>query len=432
MKQQSEYEIRLRAIRDYEETGSFKQAMESARRSRGWLAKWIRRYRVGGQDGLLDRSRAPLHIRNRTSERLIRKILALRDELEAHKSRRAAFAGMGAETIHHELSVRGVRQLPSLSAIEKILARAGRTKKRKMPRLLTGPLYPYPPSRRMGDLHQTDLVGPRYLRGPRGVTRYYSFHTFDTAGQTAAASQYPDKQTLSFCRHLVDSWRVMGVPAISQMDNEMAAAGGGRYPYSLSQVVRLHLFLGVHLVFIPRGEPGRNAAIESFNGLWQKRVLRHRCPDLRALRRCSRRFLAYYHLQKPSRSLKLVEHGTRFPGILRSRLWPTLCHLPEAFSLEDYRDAHGHPAFPIAKGHVSFVRKVDSHGRIEFNWASYFISRRLEHQYVVATLSTYHRKVLITAEGKLIKSVPFPFVGGVVEPLLRAPKSIRCPYGSDH
>jgi hypothetical protein len=432
MKQSGEYEIRLRAIRIYEETGSFKQAMESVRRSRGWLAKWIRRYRTCGQEGLQDRSRMPLHVRNRTSERLVRKILVLRDELEAHKSRRAAFAGMGAETIHHELSVRGVRRLPSISAIEKILARAGRTKKSKRPRLPSGPLYPYPTTRKMGDLQQTDLVGPRYLRGPRGVTRYYSFHTFDMVGQTATASQYPDKQTLSLCRHLVDSWRVMGVPSISQMDNEMAAAGGGRYRYSLSQVIRLHLLLGIHLVFIPRGEPGRNAAVESFNSLWQKRVLRHPCPDLRALRRCSRRFLAYYHLQKPSRSLTLAEHGTRFPGILRSRLWPTLRHLPEAFSLGDYRDAHGHPAFPIAKGRVSFVRKVDGQGRIEFNGASYFIRRKLEHQYVVATLSTHHRRIFITTEGKLIKSISFPFVGEVVEPLLRGPKSTRCPYGSNH
>jgi hypothetical protein len=34
----------------------------------------------------------------------------------------------------------------------------------------------------------------------------------------------------------------------------------------------------------------------------------------RALRRTSARFLRYYHFQKPSRSLTIADHGTRFPG----------------------------------------------------------------------------------------------------------------------
>jgi len=107
----------------------------------------------------------------------------------------------------------------------------------------------------------------------------------------------------------------------------MAASGGGRYRYSLSQIIRLHLLLGIHLVFIPKGEPGRNATVESFNNTWQIRVLRHRCPALRAVRRCSDRFLEYYHVRKPSRSLTVAAHGTRFPGVIRPFL------LPKAWSL---------------------------------------------------------------------------------------------------
>jgi hypothetical protein len=417
MKERWEYEIRLKAIRIYKETGRFCRTLETVRRSRGWLAKWIRRYKAFGLDGLRDQSRVPIHVRNRTREPLVRKILALRDELAVHKTRRAAFAGIGAETIHFELQRRGIRRLPSISTIEKILARAGKTKKAKVKRTPGGPPYPYVPARKMGDLQQTDLVGPRHLRGPGGVTRFYSIHSIDVAGQTAAASQFRDKRTISLCRHLVDSWRVMGLPRVSQMDNEMAATGGGRYRYSLSQLIRLHLLLGVHLRFIPPKEPGRNATIESFNAVWQARVLRHPCPDLRALRRTSDRFLAYYHVRKPNRSLTVADHETRFPGILRDQLWPTLRHLPSAFGLEHYLDDRGHLALPIARGHVSFVRKVDTHGCIEFNGAEYFIRRKLERQYVVATLSTHHRRVFIKHEGRLIKSVPFPFTGSVINPL---------------
>jgi len=318
MKDAHEHDLRSKAIRLYNDGIGFNEILRRMQRSDFWLTKWLRRFREFSEEGLRDQRRTPKHVRNRTRESIVRKILALRDELAAHKTRRAAFTGIGAETIHYELHDRGVRHLPVISTIEKILARAGKTKKVK--RAPGGPPYPYVRARTMGDLQQTDLVGPRYLRGPRGSTRFYSFHTIDVVGQTVSASQFPDKQTISLCRHLVDSWRSMGLPRVAQMDNEMSASGGGRYRYSLSQVIRVHLLLEIHLLFIPPGDPGRNAAVESFNGLWQKRVLLHTCPDLRALRRCSDRFLRYYHIQKPSRSLTVADHGTRFPGVLRDQL----------------------------------------------------------------------------------------------------------------
>jgi hypothetical protein len=417
MKSDLEYERRCRAIRLLGEGVRFEEVLREVQRGRFWLSKWRRRYEAFGLEGLRDRSRTPKHVRNRTRESLVQTILALRDELEAHKTKRAAFAGIGAETIHHELYERGFRRLPAISTIEKILARAGRTKKAKVRRPHGGPPYPYVQARKMGDLQQTDTVGPRHLRGPGGITRFYSFHTIDVAGQTVAAHQYRDKRTISLLSHLIDSWRVMGRPKVSQMDNEMSASGGGRYRYSVSQVIRLHLLLGIHLYFIPPREPGRNAAVESFNNTWQARVLRHRCPDLRALRRTSERFLDYYHFRKPCRSLSADQHGTRFPGVLRDRLQPALRHLPEGFSLDPYLDGKGQPSLPIARGLVSWVRKVGTHGRIEFNGAEYFVSRKLEHQYVVATLSIYHRRVFIKHDGKLIRSIPFPFTGSVITPL---------------
>lgn len=424
MKNQSEYDVRRQAIQMHEEGRGFIDILKAVHRSKGWLSKWLGRYREHGSKGLQDRSRAPKRIRRQTPKALVQRVLAIRDELEKHGGRRTAFSGIGPESIQWELAQRRCQRIPSLATIGRILLRHRATKKGRKGQKVGGRQpYPYVPASRMGDLHQTDLVGPRYLKGPRGAIRFYSFHTLDVAGHTASTSQYGDKRTLSLCRHLVASWRWMGVPRVSQLDNEMSATGGGRYRYSISNVIRLHLLLGIHLVFIPPGEPGRNAAVESFNRLWQDRVLRrHTCPSLAKLRDTSQRFLDYYHYQKPHRALSSKDHGTRFPGVLRTKSWRSIRHLRKRFDLGKFLDGRGHLQLPIAKGEVSFVRKVDDHGRIDVNGASYFIRRKLEGQYVVATIVTHRQKLVIIHERRIIKSFRFPHGERTVRPMLPRPK----------
>lgn len=418
-----EYEIRVKAIKLYEQGIRFSRILQTVYRSGFWLSKWLGRFRAEGRKGLQDKSRAPHRVWRRTSAPLVQKILSLRKELELHQGRSLAFTGIGPEVIRWELQRRRVRKVPAVSTIAGILSRHGRVGKWKVRRKNDGRPYPYFPAEKMGDLQQTDIVGPRYLRGPQGVTRFYSFHTLDAGGHTAFSSQFPDKQTISLCRHLVEAWRGMGVPKVSQVDNEMAATGGGRYPYSLSQGIRLHLLLGIHLVFIPQGEPGRNAAVESFNGLWQERVLRrHICPNLKALRRTSDRFLRYYHYEKPHRRLTQKGQGTRFPGTLRDRLWSSLTHLPEGFRLDRYISSQGHLHLPIAKGKVTFIRKVDAKGYIEVNGSSYFIRKKLEGQYVMATIYPHRKCLTIKQDNRIIKSFVFPVKTRISIPLLPLPK----------
>lgn len=419
MKNQNEYEKRCKAIHLYEEGFGFNKVLQVVQRSRRWLSKWLKRFKEHGVNGLKDQSRVPKKIWRKTANRLVKKILSIREELESHKTRRSAFSGIGAEIIHWELKQRKVHNIPAISTIANILSRHGKTGKVKPKRNSNNQPYPYIRTEKMGDIHQTDLVGPRHIRGTKEVVRFYSFHTVDVAGHTAFTSQFSDKQTISLCRHLLETWRYIGIPKVSQMDNEMSATGGGRYPYSISQVIRLHLLFGIHLVFIPQGEPGRNASIESFNALWQERVLRrHNCPTLTVLRKTSEQFLQYYHYEKPHRSLTQKEHGARFSGVLKDRLWKSLRHLPKSFNLDKYMGSNGHLNLPIAKGKVSFIRKVDSHGRIEINGSTYFIRRKLEGQYVFATIFIHRKRLVVKQENKFIKSFSFPIKGHIIVPLL--------------
>jgi transposase len=387
MKKQNEYDIRHKAIQLHSKGIGFNETLQRVQRSRGWLSKWLRRYEEHGLEGLKDKSRAPKNIKRCTPQHMVKRVLSIRKELQSHKTRRTAFSGIGAEAVHWELERRRLKNIPSISTISRILLRHGKTKKDKPKRNNSNQPYPYIKAEKMGDLQQTDLVGPRHLRGPKGVVRFYAFNTIDR---------------------------------VSQTDNEMSAVGGGRYQFSISQFIRLHLLLGIHMVFIPQGEPGRNASIESFNALWQERVLqRHNCPTILALRKTSKRFLQYYHYGKPHRMLTAKENGTRFPGVLKDQIWEFLRHLPDGFSIDTYIDPKGNLKLPIAKGKVSFIRKVNSHGRIDVNGFPYFVRRKLERQYVVATIFTYRKKLVVKHENEIIKSFAFPIKDHIINPMLK-------------
>ena len=79
-------------------------------------------------------------------------------------------------------------------------------------------------------------------------------------------------------------------------------------------VMRLDLLLSVQLLLIPPGESGRNMHVESFNALWQDRVLCHPCAELAALRRVEHAFWRFYHFGKPHRAIDPVDQRD-----------PTLC-----------------------------------------------------------------------------------------------------------
>lgn len=422
----SEYSRRCKAIELLRRGAGFAGAAQAIGRSRSWLAKWWRRYRREGRPGLRERSRAPRRIWRRTPPRLVALVLRIRAALVAHRTWRTAFAGRGAEAIRWELEQRGVRWLPSLRTIGRILARHGCTRRERRRRRGRGRPCPAPRATSVGAVQQTDLVGPRHVRGPRGITRFFAFHTLELVSRAAAASYSGDKGTEAFCAHFLHAWQELGVPAVSQVDNELALAGGNPHGFTFSQVLRLGLLCGVHWWFIPPGEPGRNADIESFNGLWQARVPeRHRCPDLPAVRRTSARLLRYYHTRKPHRALSVATHGSRFPGVVLAAARAQLRPLPPGFTLDRYRDARGALRLPLARGRISFVRRVSESGTIELPGGAYRVGRRLARQYVVATLYTHRQEIVVKLAGRVVKRFPCPLRERVVAPLYPLPRG-RC------
>lgn len=423
MANETEYVRRCKAIELLRRGRTFAAVCAAVGRSQPWLAKWWSRYGQEGRAGLHDRSRAAHQIWRRTAPCLVALVLRIRAELVAHRTRRTAFAGRGAEAIRWELEQRGVRRLPSLRTIERLLQVHGCTRRERPRRRGRGQPCPAHRATAVGAVQQTDLVGPRHVRGPRGVTRFFAFHALEYVSRAAAASYYSAKGTETFCAHFLHAWTVLGVPAVSQLDNEFGVVGGNPYGFTFSQVVRLGLLLGVHWWFIPVGEPGRNPDIESFNGLWQaRRLWRHRCADLPAVRRTSARFLRYYHTRKPHRALSVATHGSRFPGEVLAAARAQLRPLPRGFTWDRYRDASGTLRLPLARGQISFVRRVGEAGTIKLPGGTCRVGRRLARQYVVATLYTHRRELVVKLDGRVVKRFPCPIREKVVAPLHPLPR----------
>ena len=78
--------------------------------------KWLERYQLEGESGLLDRSRRPQRVRERTSAEMETRVLAVRDRHPA----------WGGRKIRARLLALGVRSVPAASTITTILHRHGR------------------------------------------------------------------------------------------------------------------------------------------------------------------------------------------------------------------------------------------------------------------------------------------------------------------
>ncbi len=413
-----ELKLRTLALKWYRKGVRFTEICQRLSRSEPWLAKWIHRFKSDGAAGLVDRSRRPHRCRARISAAMIGNILALRRELEQHRTQRTRFRGVGASDIQDVLQLKHQR-VPGLSTIERVLRRH-HVRPQRARRHGGGQPYPWPRATRPGDLQQTDLVGPRYLSGPCGTTRFYSIHSIAIVGRGTWASQAHYKTAEALCEHFVEAWSWLGLPRVSQIDNEMAATGGGKHAYGVSLVARVHLLLGVHVVFLPFGEPGRNPFVESFNASWQKYVLRHTCPNLRAVRRVSHAHWRFYHEQKIHRALRRSVEGARRPGEWLQRHRHELRSLPQDFTVGRYRDARGVLRLPIARGRVSWIQKVDADGHIRINARPYFVGKRLTGHYVQATLFTYRRHVVVyDVRRHRLKTFAFPLSERTIPPLVR-------------
>lgn len=158
--------------------------------------------------------------------------------------------------------------------------------------------------------------------------------------------------------------------------------------------------------------------MESFNALWQARVLRRfETPSLRRLARVSLRFERWFMDERPHPKLSLAAHGTRFPGALLARLDGELRRIPSGFALDAYRDAAGELRLPLARGRISWVRRVAEDGALRIIDHRLRL-RRAANEYVICTLAIGRAELTVQLDGRIIGSYRHPIDETVIRPLV--------------
>lgn len=177
----------------------------------------------------------------------------------------------GANAIREELQRRGQKSLPSVRTIGRILSRQGLLdgkRKIRRPAPVLGWYLPSVASRK-AELDSFDFVDGLVIRGGQDVMVMNGVSLHGGLVCSFVESAWTSKKTVDA---MVSHWRENGLPTYAQFDNDTIFQGPHNHLDTFGRVIRLCLQLGVIPVFAPPRETGFQAAVESYNGRWQKKV----------------------------------------------------------------------------------------------------------------------------------------------------------------
>ena len=340
---------RTRFIEDY--LSGFYTITELADRygvSRRVLHKWLARHDRDGLKGLVDRSRAPLHIPHRTCDDIAASIIAFRRRFP-HMGPRKIAARLAE--LHPEVA------WPAASTIGDILSRANLVAELPRRNPPAHPLRHRDVPREPNDLMTVDYKG-QFLLGnhrycyPLTIADHVS--RFLMACDAFASTEYAHTRQ-TFERVFGE----FGLPRAILSDNGSPFGSPG-----LGRLSRLSLWwirLGISVERIVPGHPEQNGAHERMHRTLKAETAR---PPEKTLDRQQQRFDCFRHdfnNERPHEAL-----GQKRPA---SVYRPSPRPYPEKLLPIEYA------------GHLQ-VRKVDAKGMIRWNNTRLFLSHTLEHEMV--------------------------------------------------
>jgi transposase len=204
---------------------------------------------------------------NRVTRETEEWVLRLRRDLQE----RSPLGEYGAAAIYRELGEQGYAHVPSVRTIGRVLERRGALDARRRRRWPAPPRGWYLPEVAgwEAELDSLDVVTGLVIRGGTDVDvlTAISLH-----GGLPAAWPHRMITAKIVVEALLGHWQAVGLPAYVQFDNDPRFRGSPKHPDSIGRVMRVCLSVGVVPVFAPPWELGFQAAIENFNGRWQRAV----------------------------------------------------------------------------------------------------------------------------------------------------------------
>jgi len=294
-------------------------------------------------------------------------VLAIRKRLKE----RSDLGEYGAEAVCREMTRLGIKRVPSVRTIGRILLRRGALDGRQRVRRPPPPRGWYLPDVAAGmvELDSFDIVEGLVIRGGGGGTAKRRPVCIEVLNGVSLhgglVASWPHGGTVtakSTMAALLMHWRAFGLPAYVQFDgstelaevNDRIFAGAHARADTFGRVIRLCLSLGVTPVFAPPRETGFQAAVENYNGRWQAKVwARFEHDALASVLGRSDRFVAAARLRSAAR----IEAA------------PPRRPFPKGWVVD----------LQTLRGRVIFLRRSDASGRVSLlghtfdvdgNWAN--------------------------------------------------------------
>lgn len=347
-------------------------------RSRSWLYKWVARYAPDDPAWDANASRQPWHSPHRTPEEIEDIVELVRLSLY----NKGLFCG--DQAIAWELEDLGVRPLPSLSTIGRILRRRELTHRRTGRYEPKGTVYPALPALRPNQTHEVDLIGPCYLTGP---IRFFSLNVIDVSLNRCGIEPIPSRAAQSILDAVWAIWTRMGLPENLQADNEMSFFGSPAHPRGMGPLIRLCLLSGVALWFIPPAEPWRNGVIEKFNAHYREKFLAKvaltSTPQLQA------GSLAYEDRHN---------HTYRYSKLKGQTPLKALAQLGCPLVFPRREQAPRHPLEKPTAGRYHLVRFIRSDLHVNIFGEMFPAPAETQYEYVVATVDVTEQKLKLFLE----------------------------------
>jgi len=356
-------------------------------RSKRWLQKWVKRHDSKDPYWYRGRSRRPRHNPHKMPMEVVQTVKMIRLQLYNQD------LFCGAQAILWELQDLGIKPLPSLRTINRILAREGLTHKRTGVYVSKGRAYPKLPALKANQTHQTDLVGPCYLKGP---IRFYSLNTVDLSTARCGINPSSSKSGQDIIDGLWETWKRMGIPDNVQVDNAMSFFGGYKYPRGMGPLIRLCLHNGVEPWFIPLSEPWRNGVVEKFNDHYQQRFLgKINMDSKQALKAQS---LAFE--QRHNSKYRYSKLGGKTP-------LQTLSASQRSLRFPEKEQAPNHPMKKPKCGKYHLVRFIRSNLKLNIFGEQFPVAPKYQYEYLTATIDVKEQKLKLYLDTAKVDELPY-------------------------